>query len=68
METYGVSKKPEIAMALKIWLDQSYPGAIWGVALGRLGEYGAAFSFAANTFLVVHEKTLNWRILIYRSD
>lgn len=67
METHGVSKKPEIAMALKIWLDQSYTGT-WGVALGVLNEYGASFSYAANTFLVVHEKNLNWRILIYRSD
>ena len=66
IDTYGKHKKPEIAMDMKLWLDKSY-GGDWAVVIGDNGQYGSAFSYVANTCMVVIETTWSWRIVILRT-
>ena len=68
IDTYGKAKKSEIAMDLKLWLDKSYSGTTWAVVIGDINHCGSAFSYAANTCLVVQEKSLDLHVIILRTD
>jgi len=65
---YGKTKKTEIALDMKKWLDSTYAGMTWVVIIGDIGSFGSAVSYVDSICLVIHETTWGWRFVIARTS